>query len=156
MRAKEFLNEVNIDNAKGAGAVPYNTDVDYFGVRVLMEPSTFLSLAAPLTEPVSKEGLMQHLKSGGAIGSPFLDINVPPEWDDGNFKQYAKIRGHEGRNRMMAVMDLEGDAPIEVHLFFKQYRRREVTDQMIAKANEGMIREQTTTLIPGPLFKVIS
>jgi hypothetical protein len=155
MRAKDFITEVNIDNAKGAGAVPYNTDVDYFGVRVLMSPSTFLSLAAPLAEPESKEGLMKFLKDGGAIGSPFLDIGVPFEWDDGNFKQYAKISGHEGRNRMMAVMDLEGDSPIEVHLFFKQYRAREITPEMITKANEGMFREQTTTLIPGPLFKVM-
>lgn len=155
MKISEILAEVKIDNTNGAGAVPYNTDVDYFGVRVLMAPSTFLSLAAPLHDPTSKDGLKKFMQDGGAIGSPFLTIKVPPEWDDGNFKQYAKIGGHEGRNRMRAILELEGNEPIEVHLFFSQYRRRQVSDQMINKANEGMFREQTTTLIPGPLFKVL-
>jgi hypothetical protein len=155
MKSYEFITEVKIDNQKGAGATPYNTDVDYFGVRVLMEPSTFLSLAAPLQDPQSKEGLKKFLQGGGAIGAPFLDIQVPPEWDDGNLKQFAKIQGHEGRNRMMAVTDLEGDAPIEVHLFFKQYRARDITPEMLAKANSGLFAERSTTLIPGPLFKVM-
>lgn len=148
------ITEIIIDNVKGAGAVPYNADVDYFGLKVLMKPSTFLSLALPLSEAPSKDGLKKHIKDGGSIGAPFLDITVPPEWDDKNFKNSAKIQGHEGRNRMSAVLELEGDSPIEVHLFFKGYRARNITPEMISKANEGLFAERSTRMIHGPLFKI--
>ena len=69
MRAREFVTEVNIDNRKGAGAVPFNADIDYFGLRVDMKPSTFLKLALPLEEPTSVEGLKAHMASGGSIGA---------------------------------------------------------------------------------------
>lgn len=48
MRIKEIL-ESRINNKTGAGAVPFNQDIDYFGAKVMMKPSIFLSLALPLT-----------------------------------------------------------------------------------------------------------
>ena len=39
---------VNIDNKNGRGAVPHNQEVDYFGMRVKMKPSTFIALASKL------------------------------------------------------------------------------------------------------------
>jgi hypothetical protein len=49
MRAQEFL-EYKINNRSGIGSVPYNQEVDYFGLRVAMRPSTFLKLALPHAE----------------------------------------------------------------------------------------------------------
>jgi len=102
MRLRELLSEVKIDNKQGAGAVPYNQEIDYFGLRTAMRPSTFLRLAAPLGQEHSAE-LEKYIADGGAIGAPFLEIKIPMEWDDGDFSKPAQVAGHEGRNRMTAV-----------------------------------------------------
>lgn len=153
MKISEFICEVKIDNAKGAGAVPYNAEIDYFGLRVAMKPSTFLALALPLDEPTSKEGLKKHLQDGGAIGAPFLEVAIPPAWDDGDFSESAQIKSHEGRNRMKAIIELEGDEPIEVHIVPRGgYRARDLTDDYRKRLQAGMYAEQSKRLINGPLF----
>jgi putative chitinase len=145
------LSEVTIDNREGAGAVPYNADVDYFGLRVQMRPSTFLKLAAPLGGP-HNEKLEQYIAQGGAIGAPFLMIDIPEGWEAGDFSQPAEVTGHEGRNRVSAVLKLEGDAPIEMHLFPRYLRRRHLTPQWIEALNRGLTAESSGRVIPGPLF----
>ena len=145
------LDEVNIDNRAGAGAVPYNTEVDYFGLRVMMRPSIFLKLAAPLGQP-HNEKLEQYIAQGGAIGSPFIMVDIPEAWEDGDFSQLAEVTGHEGRNRVSAVLKLEGDAPIEMHLFPRYLRRRHLTSQWIEALNRGLTAEHSGRVVPGPLF----
>lgn len=146
------ITEVTIDNKQGAGAVPYNQDVDYFGLRVEMKPSMFLKLAAPLGQEHSAE-LEKYIADGGAIGAPFLDVVIPPEWDDGDFSGFAKIQGHEGRNRMTAILKLEGDAPIEVHILPKGgYRARDLTADYVNRMQQGMFAEKSTNIVRGPLF----
>lgn len=153
MRLRELLSEVKIDNKQGAGAVPYNQEIDYFGLRTAMRPSTFLRLAAPLGQEHSAE-LEQYIANGGAIGAPFLEIKIPQEWDDGDFSKPAQVVGHEGRNRMTAVKKLEGDAPIEVHIFPKGgYRARDITPEFKAALNKNLYAEKSTSLVSGPLFE---
>lgn len=156
MRASDFLGEVNIDNKEGWGAVPNNQDVDYFGLRVLMRPNMFLRLARPLEgDPPSRDNIAQHIKAGGAIGAPFLDIDIPESWFEGRFEEgYPRVKSHEGRNRMMAIQDVEGDDPVEVHLFFRGgLRRRHLTDEIIQRLNDGMGRE-SGGYITGPIFRI--
>lgn len=153
MRLRELLSEVKINNKDGAGAVPYNQDVDYFGLRVMMSPSTFLQLAAPLGQEHSAE-LEKYIADGGAIGAPFLEIKIPPEWDDGDYSKTAQVAGHEGRNRMTAVKKLEGDAPIEVHIFPRGgYRARDITPEFRAALTRGLQAEKATNIVAGPLFE---
>ena len=153
MRLRELLSEVKIDNQQGAGAVPYNQDVDYFGLRVMMKPSTFLRLAAPLGQEHSAE-LEKYIADGGAIGAPFLEIKIPPEWDDSDFSKPAQVAGHEGRNRMTAIQKLEGDAPIEVHIFPRGgYRARDITPEFRAALVRGLQAEKATNIVAGPLFE---
>jgi predicted chitinase len=153
MRLRELLSEVKIDNHKGAGAVPYNQDVDYFGLQVMMKPSTFLRLAAPLGQEHSAE-LEKYIADGGAIGAPFLEIKIPPEWDDGDFSKPAQVAGHEGRNRMTAIQKLEGDTPIEVHIFPRGgYRARDITPEFRSAIARGLQAEKATNIIAGPLFE---
>ena len=153
MRLRELLSEVKIDNKQGAGAVPYNQDVDYFGLRTTMRPSTFLRLAAPLGQEHSAE-LEQYIADGGAIGAPFLEIKIPMEWDDGDFSKPAQVAGHEGRNRMTAVKKLEGDAPIEVHILPRGgYRARDITPEFKAALAKSLYAEKSTNLVSGPLFE---
>ena len=111
------LSEVIIDNQNGWGAVPHNQEVDYFGIRVKMRPSTFIKLASAIETTPSAE-IERHIASGGAIGAPYLTINVPDDYDD-----FATVDGHDGRNRMIAIRKTEGDNPIEVHLFFRGKRK---------------------------------
>lgn len=153
MRLRELLSEVKIDNKDGAGAVPFNQDIDYFGLRTTMRPSTFLRLAAPLGQEHSPK-LEKYIADGGAIGAPFLEIKIPQEWDDGDFSKPAQVVGHEGRNRMTAIKKLEGDNPIEVHILPRGgYRARDITPEFKAALVKGLYAEKSTSLVQGPLFE---
>ncbi len=145
MRIWHLVEETNfIDNIKGKGAVPLNQDVSYFGLAVRMKPSKFLELALPLSraDAASAEGLKQHITSGGKIGSPFLDIQIPEDWNDEKYDEPAKVKSHEGRNRMYAIMDLYGDKPVEVHLFFKGgLRARDISETWKKKLAKSLVSE---------------
>ena len=128
-------------NGKGLGTTGYNSNVDYRGLRVLMKPSVFLSLAAHLSEPSSVDYIVQHMKDGGALGSPFLIVDIPEKYFEGDFTglNYAKVVGHEGRNRMIAIQKLEGDAPVEVHIFgYGEIRKRHFTPEIIEQLQLAM------------------
>ena len=164
-----ILQEAVIDNKHGVGATPYNQDIDYFGLRVLMRPSVFLKLALPLAEEVSVEFMVNHLKSGGSIGAPFLQLRIPGNWEEkdewdeddnkvtipGNYSEPAKVVGHEGRNRMTAIIKVYGDDPVEVHILPGSfYRARHMTPEFVDAINRQLIPEGKTTAIPGPFFTV--
>lgn len=128
-------------NGKGLGTTGYNANVDYRGLRVLMKPSVFLSLAAHLPSPTSVDYIVQHMENGGALGSPFLIVDIPEQYFDGDFTglNYAKVVGHEGRNRMLAIQKLEGDEPCEVHIFgYGEIRKRHFTPEIIEQLQLAM------------------
>jgi hypothetical protein len=146
------ISEYNVDNKRGLGAVPMNSDVNYFGLRVLMKPSTFLSLAASLQSPRSSvEYIRNHLKQGGKLGSPFLSVDIPIDWEDNDFSEDVKVIGHEGRHRMTVVMQDEGDSPVEVHIFPHYMRARDITPEMVKELNKSMINQDGKKLT-GPFF----
>ena len=147
------LNEVRIDNENGWGNVPFNQNVDYMGLRVHMKPSLFLRLAHEMEVSRSANDIEAHIRSGGAIGAPFFLVNIPPDWFDGNMSKSAWIRGHEGRNRMQAILNAEGDQPVETHLFFSGgIRNRNLTPAIIERLNQDIISERGK-LIQGPWFR---
>ncbi len=143
-----------IDNYKGAGAVPNNQDVDYFGMRVRVRPSMFLKLALPLDRDDERiERLKEYLQNGGKIGSPFFEIALPDSWLEGNFEGLPKIKSHEGRHRMIAIMELWGDDPVETHLFFRGgLRARNLTPDIQRALNEEIISERGHAVM-GPWFR---
>lgn len=145
-KKKKRVQEVEIDNRNGRGAVPNNMEVDYFGMRVQMRPSTFVKLAAPLGRDASDE-MKAYIAKGGAIGAPFLIINV--DGDD------VEVVGHEGRNRMIAVKAIEGDDPVETHLFFRGdvSRARHLTPEIVSRIRAGMTQEKTGKKVAGPLWE---
>ncbi|MCX7593767.1 MAG: hypothetical protein N2235_08405 [Fischerella sp.] len=143
-----------INNVRGAGAVPNNQDVDYFGMRVKVKPSVFLKLSLPL-EPESEylTKLIQYLKNGGQIGSPFLEIQLPDAWFEGKFEELPRVKGHEGRHRMMAIQEIWGDIPVETHLFFRGgVRARNLTPDIQRALNEEIISESGRAVM-GPWFR---
>lgn len=160
----EKISEYKADNdinGKGLGTTGYNSNVDYRGLRVLMKPSVFLSLAAHLPSPSSVDYIVQHMKDGGALGSPFLIVDIPEQYFDGDFTglNFAKVVGHEGRNRMLAIQKVEGDEPCEVHIFgYGEIRKRHFTPEIIEQLETAM-RNQDGKLVfgrlPGLLFEPI-
>lgn len=149
------IDEVRIDNVNGIGSVPMNQNVDYRGMRVLMRPRTFLQLAHKLSREraSSVDHIKQELEQGGAIGAPWLYIDIPEEWDQGDLTRYARVVGHEGRNRMYAVLETEGNQPVEVHLFFSgEIRARHLTPAWKKELNQGL-RAQGGGVVLGPLFE---
>jgi len=158
MRAKEFIKEHTINNRSGAGATSYNMDIDYFGFTVKMLPTMFLKLAAP-GGGHSSEGLATFIADGGAVAAPMLYVKVPAEWKESKVSlQYGipDIYAHEGRNRMMAIQKLEGDIPVETHIVLRsdrvEWRARNITPEIIALINKGVMNEDETAFIKGPLF----
>ena len=167
MRVHDLLDEVIIDNEHGWGQVPLNMEVKHHGLRVLMQPSVFLKLAYGLDRDASPK-VVDHIRTGGSIGAPFLEISIPKTWplnidrweseepEHVSFAVPARVAGHEGRNRMTAIKQLEGDSPIEVHLFFRHHiRRRHITPEIISELNRQLVPERKTYPIPGPFFEVI-
>ena len=155
MRSHEFLNELKIDNKRGLGAVPHNADVDYFGLRTVMRPSTFLKLSLPLDKnsPEERETI-NHLKkqiNDQGFGAPFLTIAVPEEWESGDFSMEAKVRDHDGRHRMYAIQEENNDAPVETHIFLPHFRRRDITEPIIKQLRNGVL-SQNGHFIGGPIF----
>jgi hypothetical protein len=146
-----------MDNDKGIGATPNNRDIDYFGLRVLMVPTTFLKLAKELTvDPDTEKRILsmaEYIKGGGPVGPPFLMIEIPEGWEQGDMSENARISGHEGRHRMEAIIKAEGNTPVEVHLVFPGLRRRHITDEMISTMNHSIFAERGNFIL-GPWFSL--
>jgi hypothetical protein len=151
------ISEVIIDNIRGAGATPYNQEVDYRGLRVMMKPSTFLELAAPM-DSENVDRLVDFVKKGGAIASPFLTIKIPDAWKIEDFNTPADVWGHEGRHRMVACKKADGEKPIEVHFLFTHgIRARDIKSEWIKALNNGLMSEYQgvpSHFVKGPLFQV--
>ena len=157
----KILDEYKLDNERGLGSTPNNSNVDYMGFRTMMKPTTFLKLAKPLGDYRSSgyQELVQKIKSGEGIGSPFLSIEIPDGWEDepADFTYPTRVTGHEGRHRMNAILELEGDVPVEVHLWGRfeksELRRRYLTDEMFDELEKGLVSE-TGQYIANPFLSI--
>ncbi|AVH85313.1 hypothetical protein RsoM2USA_385 [Ralstonia phage RsoM2USA] len=149
------LNQVRYDNRKGWGAVPYNADVNYFGLEFVMKAKKFLEVVAHLSreDATSVEAIKQHLIDGGTIGTPFLDVMLDDR--DGPL-DVPVVVGHEGRNRVYAIMELYGDdVEILVHVFpASGMRRREITSEMIENLMRGVYAERSKIYVRNPFIRM--
>jgi len=168
MRANEFINEINIDNHDGWGQTPNNASVDYMGLKVLMKPSIFLRLAAEL--PLDDEArekiavMVAHAKKGGSFGAPTLYVSVPEEWEDNVFKPHTigRVKSHEGRHRMNAQLELEGDVPVETHIFIPYFKTKnwakdyqnDYTPEIVSRLQQQMESEDGYIIVTNPLFTI--
>jgi len=144
-----------MDNENGWGAVADNRNVDYKGLRVRMKPYTFLKLAAPLGEQISVKSMIQHVQEGGHLAAPFLLVTIPDEWEEGDLSRPARITGHEGRNRMVALQQLEGTQHQEVHIFpTGGLRNHHLTPDWVARLNEYLFPEREDDPIKGPFWSM--
>lgn len=103
------VGSVNFDQENGLGQVPLNQNVNYRGFTAMMRPSKFLELAHKLESPKehSVDHITNEIKKGKPIGSPFLNVDF----------ETGKVKGHEGRHRMLAAQKVNGDQHVPVHIF---------------------------------------
>lgn len=165
MKSNEFVTELNIDNDKGWGQTPNNANVSYAGALVLMKPSVFLRLSyeLPLDDSAKKkiEAMKKHAQSGGGFGAPTLYVDIPRAWEDGEIVGTARIRGHEGRHRMNVQLELEGDIPVETHIFISGFKNRnwakdyksDYTPEIMNTLNTT-IKSERGQIMSGPFFKI--
>lgn len=148
------IGEVRIDNRDGWGSVPDNQNVAYKGLRVAVRPKQFLRMANELGTPYTASDIEKHIGSGGTIGAPFLMVAIPQDWFEGDLSSPAEIYGHEGRNRMTAILRSEGDEPVETHLFFGGgVRNRDLTPEIIDRLNGDIVSERGS-IVRGPWFSM--
>jgi hypothetical protein len=118
------LNEnIKIDNINGIGAVPWNQEVNYRGFKRYMTPNEFLKLALPIYEKESIDFYINLIKKDG-IASPWLEV----DWNK-KLKCWRTV-GHEGRHRMAAVQKISPNEKIEIHVFPRGMRAKDLTDDM--------------------------
>lgn len=154
MNIRELIEDIRFDNAGRFGGTPNNIEIGYRGIRVMMRPSVFLSLAAPLEDERSQsiEKLSQVISKGEeGIGNPTLYITVPDEWREGDTSTPGQTSGHEGRHRMLVIQRLrnkEGsdpDAPVEVHILLSsphyEWRNKHFNKEVISSLNNGVRSE---------------
>jgi len=150
------LQESLINNIHGWGKVPNNQNVDYLGMRVSMKPSMFLKLAAPLerANASSVQDMVQHLRTGGTVASPWLVIRIPEAWEEGDYDQAARVTSHEGRNRMYAIQEVQGDEPVEVHVFFASgLRARHIKPDWVRHMMHELIPQHASSAQSGNWFQ---
>lgn len=134
----------------GLGSVPFNSDVYYFGYVVLMKPSVFLGAALP-HEGQREESVKQITRlidDGYAVGQPWLQVSLDDFKDRGD---PPKVKGHEGRARMLTIQRRLGDAPVPVHIFLTGgMRARDLKDEMIAALKARLQAEGSKKVITSP------
>lgn len=138
-QARSRVGSVVFDAREGMGAVPDNGNVDYLGFVVMMKPSQFLRLASPLHEP--KAAIRDAIRDGASVGPAFLQVDFRDE--------IPRVLRHEGRNRMHAVLDVNGDAPVPVHIFGYGDRAHDITPEKIEAARRSMVAEKSDTRVVG-------
>ena len=115
----------------------------------------FLKLSLPLDKnSPDEQATIQHLRkqiNDPGFGAPFLTIAVPEAWENDDFSLEAKVRDHDGRHRMYALLDEQGDQPVETHIFLPHFRRRDITDGIIKNLRNGILN-QAGQYVSGPIF----
>jgi hypothetical protein len=110
------VGKVAFDNRDGFGAVPFNADVDYFGFAAELRPSEFLKLASPADRSDDIKKFVGFIGERAPMGSPTFYINVNESAFEKGEPLRVKISEHEGRGRIGAVKQVNGDEYVPVHL----------------------------------------
>lgn len=113
-------------DVNGIGRTPNGVDIDHFGFTVRMKASRFLELADPVGEPRSES--MTFLRQALAEGRPFAPPFIKAEWRDGAWK--VDSANHEGRHRLMVIIEKYGDIEVPVQVFPAGMRARHITAEM--------------------------
>lgn len=144
------------------GVTGYNLTIRVLGVKVFITPLDFLRLSAPKYEWETLSFIKDKIINNYPIASPYLIVKIPArEWNDG-LNVPAKIRGHEGRTRMKAILSIYGNIPIETHLILKSdmllegieiFKENELSYKTYIELLNHQIITETGDLYEGPWFE---
>ena len=121
--------KVIFDSVDGLGAVPWNQNINYMGFVVWMKPADFLKLNPPRpADSDSVKQLRDHILSQEEIrlGPPFMQAR----WDEEH--NFWQVESHEGRGRMIALLSVQPDVEVPIHIFpAGGDRARHMTPKMV-------------------------
>lgn len=164
MKIKDLFEIYGPVSPTGIGSIPFNQNIDYMGLRVLMRPSIFLKAAARLSGDRERkvDELVGLLNQGELFGNPVLWIKFNDKMfddlGDGDFiyeEAAATVVGHEGRHRMEAIMKAYGDIPVEVHLLFNRMNRSDITREHINLLKKEIKQERTGLSVRRPIIRIL-
>jgi hypothetical protein len=125
---------INNDYGVGAAHLPADTH----RVVVAMRPTVFLSLCTPVELNAHEHNTINWIKHRlvyPGIGSPVLYL--------GN-QDLPTVIAHNGRHRMLALLQVQGDLPVETHIVPLNH----------ADLSQGIV-SQLGEFHTGPLFDFI-
>lgn len=130
MKSKGEVEDItqNVFDAKdGIGQVPDNQEVDYKGFKLFVTPKFFRNLVpSGVSGQQTKKYIIDQLKLGSKIGQPFLIV----DWDAKNSRWI--VIDHEGRSRTDAFQEVYPNKNIELHVFPRGMRAKDITPEMRA------------------------
>lgn len=146
------------DNSNGLGAVPDGNNIVYMGFAMEMKPSTFLSIVTPADRTEDARKILEKMKANIPIGTPFLELKVSKEetWEHGDPGFFVKVTGHEGRARVRAFMNLNGDIPMFIHALPRGgWRARDFTPEFFVRLGQhGIIHQDEPVGSDGMLINI--
>lgn len=113
---------------------------------VALRPSAFLALATPLQAPRPSLGWLRERMAGGSTVCPAsLSVWLSPTGQ-------GTVTAHDGRHRMMAVLELVGDLPVPVILRLVNGETANMGGAELTWLARGMRSQRGRRTVPGPLF----
>lgn len=141
------VQNVAFDQEKGMGSTPNNRNVKYLGFVMELKPSTFLQLALDADRSDDAKKFVGFIRKHAPLASPTYYVKVnEKEYLSGEPLRVA-ITGHEGRGRMWAIDELNGNTPTPVHIILDGgMRARDLNEKFFEDLrNVGLISEREKT-----------
>lgn len=136
------MSSYKLDPFYGIGAVSLNADTPR--VIVDMQPSVFLKLARymdPQKEPAARTIAWIRARLTNGIGYPVLHLAPPLEWRTGDFSSQAQVIESDGRHRVNAILDVQGDLPVPVMLVPWRDITQQELNTWLPRMSQGMISQ---------------
>jgi len=131
MLASTKMGNITLD-VRGMGGVPDQSNIEYMGFIIYMTPRQFIALNPDRGAP--SEFLQNKFEEGGdiSIAPPFLVANFIGDEQNVDEDDFWKVRGHEGRGRMIEMAKVAPAAQIPVYILPSggYLRSRHITPQM--------------------------
>ena len=147
------MSAYRLDEFYGIGAVSLHADTPR--VLVDMQPSMFLKLAHHMDSKGESAArtiawIRARLQLRG-IGYPILYIAPPLAWRTGDFSEHCRVIESNGRHRVNAIADVQGDTSIPVLLVPWQNITQQELNTWLTRMCQQMI-SQDGDAITGPFW----
>lgn len=152
-----IYNGICFDPVSGSGSTGNTANINYMGCVVFIEPETFLNLSYALPtvlERGSADFFYRTLPQGDwCIGPPVLAPWPVGDPVAGQEEQW-RIRGHEGRHRVLTLKRLGFDL-VPVYLYPLHLRARHINAELLDKLSLLLNENENDWIFLRPEFIVI-